>query len=144
MTLNMVPAIAPIFPDAVSSAIIVRMYTGSPGMIAFYSYIGVLNGYEGTWSEDEVERVFTIPLEWILEHDPDIYKIALERHFPDDFPHEYVPGGQDYRWRNQYHTVPFYPDAVPRKGDEPILWGMTARVTYALAGLLRAGRGRLG
>ena len=53
---------------------------------------------------------------------------------------EYVPGGPDYHWRNQYHTVPFYPDAVPRKGDEPVLWGMTARVTYALAGLLREGR----
>ena len=60
--------------------------TTGPGMIAFYSFIGVLNDYEGTWSEDEVERVFTIPLEWILEHDPDIYKISLERHFPDDFP----------------------------------------------------------
>ena len=117
--------------------------TTGPGMIAFYSFIGVLNDYEGTWSEDEVERVFTIPLEWILEHDPDIYKISLERHFPDDFPNEYVPGGPDYHWRNQYHTVPFYPDAVPRKGDEPVLWGMTARVTYALAGLLREGRVKL-
>jgi hypothetical protein len=114
--------------------------TVGPGMIPFYTFVGILDGYGGTWSQDEVERVFTIPLEWILEHDPEIYRIELERHFPDDFPHEYVPGGEGYRWRNQYHTVPFYTDAVPREKDEPVLWGMTARVTYALAELLRAGR----
>ena len=35
ITLNIVPAIAPIFPEAVISAIMVMMYTGRPGMIAF-------------------------------------------------------------------------------------------------------------
>lgn len=114
--------------------------TVGPGGIAFYSYIGVLNSYDWTWSKDEVERVFTIPLDWIVKHDPEIYRIRLERSFPDDFPYEYVPGGTEYHWRNQYHTVPFYPEAIVRKGDEPVLWGMTARVTYALAQVLRAGR----
>ena len=114
--------------------------TTGPGGIPFYSYVGILSGYEGSWSGDEVERVFTIPLEWIIEHDPEIYRILLERRFPDDFPYEYVPGGTDYHWRKQYHTVPFYPDAIEREGDEPMLWGMTARVTYAFAQLLRVGK----
>ena len=58
--------------------------TTGPGMIAFYSFIGVLNDYEGTWSEDEVERVFTIPLEWILYHLNAIFRtISLMNMFPE-------------------------------------------------------------
>ena len=165
--------------------------TIGPGAIPLFTYIGVLHDYEGTWSRAEVDRVFTVPLDWILTHDPEIYKIRLMREMPEDFPYEYVPGGRDYRWRDQYYSVPFYPQlptalslfAIPgavtadaavfsgqghsggrgsdtgseperenmentafndRSGVKlPVLWGVTARVTNALAILLREGRGEL-
>lgn len=143
-----------------------------PGSIALYSYIGILHGYEGTWSRAEVEYVFTLPLDWILTHDPKIYQIELTRNIPEDFPFDKVPYGKDYHWRSEYHQIPFYPELQsapdqtggPRterggmgpegsggqKGpaepisegetipaDLPVLWGATARVTYALAELLK-------
>ena len=165
--------------------------TIGPGAIPLFTYIGVLHDYEGTWSRAEVDRVFTVPLDWILTHDPEIYKIRLMREMPEDFPYEYVPGGRGYRWRDQYYSVPFYPQlptalslfAIPgavtadaavfsgqghsggrgsdtgseperenmenaafndRSGVKlPVLWGVTARVTNALAILLREGRGEL-
>lgn len=139
--------------------------TIGPGAVPLFTYIGVLHDYEGTWSRAEVDKIFSLPLDWILTHDPDIYKIRLERQMPEDFPYEYVPGGRNYRWREQAYSVPFYPqlptelslfkapEADPLPGEKekndvpaaesgqdaqmPILWGVTARVTYALSTLLR-------
>ena len=143
--------------------------TIGPGTIPLFSYIGVLHDYEGTWSASEVDRVFTLPLDWILQNDPDVYKIKLARQMPEDFPYEYIPGGQEYRWREQSYSVPFYPqlptelslfqepkaaelcgkaaetaDSTSDAGEDmklPVLWGVTARVTHSLAVLLREGRG---
>ncbi len=105
--------------------------TVGPGGIPFYSFIGVLHGYEGTWSEAEVDKVFTLPLDWILSREPDIYDVRLENKIPEDFPFDLIPGGRSYHWRNRSYQVPFY------QGTHPLLWGMTARVTYSLAKLLR-------
>ena len=71
--------------------------TIGPGAIPLFTYIAILHDYEGTWSHAEVDRVFTVPLEWILTHDPDIYRIRLARQMPEDFPYEYVPGGTSCR-----------------------------------------------
>lgn len=121
--------------------------TIGPGTIPLFTYIGVLHDYQGTWSSDEVDAVFTVPLKWILANEPDIYRIGLTRNMPEDFPYEYVPGGRDYRWREQFYTVPFYPRLntdlslieVPEGQIVPVLWGVTARVTHSLASLLGKG-----
>ena len=121
--------------------------TIGPGTIPLFTYIALLHDYEGTRSRAEVDVVFTQPLDWILANDPEIYRIDLERKMPEDFPYEYVPGGRDYRWREQFYSVPFYPGLqtelslfeVPRTQKMPVLWGVTARVTHSLALLLREG-----
>ena len=121
--------------------------TIGPGTIPLFTYIALLHDYEGTRSRAEVDAVFTQPLDWILANDPEIYRIDLERKMPEDFPYEYVPSGRDYRWREQFYSVPFYPDLqtdlslfeVPRTQKMPVLWGVTARVTHSLAVLLREG-----
>ena len=121
--------------------------TIGPGTIPLFTYIALLHDYQGTRSRAEVDAVFTQPLDWILANDPEIYRINLERKMPEDFPYEYVPGGRDYRWREQFYSVPFYPGLqtdlslfeVPRTQKMPVLWGVTARVTHSLAVLLREG-----
>ena len=121
--------------------------TIGPGTVPLFTFIGVLHDYKGTWSRAEVDRVFTQPLDWILANDPDIYRINLERKMPEDFPYDHVPGGRDYRWREQFYSVPFYPQVqtelslfeVPEEQTVPALWGVTARVTNSLAVLLREG-----
>ena len=105
--------------------------TVGPGGIPFYSFVAVLHGYDGTWSGEEVESVFTLPLDWILSREPDIYQVKLENRIPEDFPFELIPGGRSYHWRSRSYPVPFY------TGTDPMLWGMTARVTLSLARLLR-------
>lgn len=121
----------------------------APGGGTLHAFIGLIRGYGGTWSRDEVDRVFTTPLEWLLDNDPRVYKVKLEHQTPDDFPHESVPGGRSYKWKERYAAVPFY-FGMPRFGvqapylqealDEPVLWGATARVTDRFAKYLRSGR----
>lgn len=122
--------------------------TIGPGTIPLFTYIGLLHDYEGSWSGEEVDAVFTVPLNWILANEPEIYRIGLARKMPEDFPYEYVPGGRDYRWREQFYSVPFYPQLkkdlslfdLPKEQTMPVLWGVTARVTHSLSVLLREGR----
>jgi 8-oxo-dGTP pyrophosphatase MutT (NUDIX family) len=110
--------------------------TVGPGGIPFYSFVGVLHDYEGTWSEAEVDQIFTLPLKWIMSHEPDVYDVKLENRIPEDFPFELIPGGRAYNWRNRSYQVPFYQGTDGTEGKHPVLWGMTARVTLSLAKLL--------
>ena len=81
-----------------------------PGGVSLYSFLGVLHDYEGTWSRAEVDYVFTLPLDWILQNDPVIYRIELVRNIPEDFPFDKVPYGRDYHWRKEFNQIPFYPE----------------------------------
>ncbi|MDO5476620.1 MAG: CoA pyrophosphatase [Eubacteriales bacterium] len=105
--------------------------TTGPGGIPFYAFISVLHDYHDTYSREEVDHIFTLPLDWILEEDPDIYQVHLRQQFPEDFPFESVPGGENYHWKERTYPIPFYP------GTDPMLWGVTARVTHSLARYLR-------
>ena len=71
-----------------------------------------------------------LPVQWLLDHDPDIYQVTLEPRYPDDYPWDLVPGGRSYPWRARVNEVPFY------RGTDPLVWGATARVLGAFATLL--------
>lgn len=104
-----------------------------PGGLPLHVIVGHVSDYAGTFSPDEVDRVFTLPLGWLLTHEPHAFEVTLEPHYPDDFPWELVPGGRDYPWRAQRNRVPFY------LGTDPVVWGATARVLERFARLLQNG-----
>lgn len=103
-----------------------------PGGRALHVFVGRLTGYEGTFSPDEVDRTFTLPLSWLLAHQPEVHRVTLEPHYPDDYPWELVPGGHSYPWKARVNEVPFY------RGTDPLVWGATARVLMRLANVLGA------
>ena len=94
---------------------------------------GVLNGYAGTWSEDEVMRTFAVPLQWFLEHEPVVYAGRQQPVFGDDFPWDAIPGGRSYPWRTPTHEVTFY------FGTDPLIWGMTAHEVHRFVDMLQRG-----
>lgn len=98
-----------------------------PGGRALHAFVGTLADYRGTFSPDEVDRTFTLPVQWLLDHDPDIYQVTLEPRYPSDYPWDLVPGGRSYPWRARVNEVPFY------RGTDPLVWGATARVLGAFA-----------
>ncbi len=102
-----------------------------PGGLPLHAFVGELSAYADTWSSDEVDHTFELPLDWLVAHAPDVYQVRQAPSFPDDFPWELVPGGRAYPWRGRVHEVPFYP------GTTPVVWGTTARVLERFCQLLR-------
>ena len=102
-----------------------------PGGRPLHVFVGELRGYDGSFSPSEVERTFTVPLDWLLAHEPAHFEVTMEPRYPDDFPWELVPGGRHYPWRAQKSDVPFY------LGTDPVIWGATARVLARFSHVLR-------
>lgn len=75
---------------------------------------------------DEVAEVFTVPLQWLREHPPQVYRRTLPIH-PADFPYDAVGVSPNYPWAPLALEVPIY-HGLPHP-----LWGLTARITAHLA-----------
>jgi len=102
-----------------------------PGGRPLYVLAGLLSDYAGTYAPAEVDHTFTLPLNWLLNHEPIWYDVALVPHHPEDFPWELVPGGRDYPWHARHSHIPFYLET------NPLVWGATARVLAEFARRLR-------
>lgn len=109
-----------------------------PGSSPFYALCAVLTDYQGTFSADEVERTFTVPLSYFLEHEPQVFSIDYPAQAPQDFPWERIPGGRAYPLRGRRGEIPFY------TGTDPLIWGATARVIQCFSRLWREGLEELG
>lgn len=120
---------------------------GGPGGLPLHAFVAQLSDYRATFSADEVASVFTVPVSWLLEHEPHTYRVRYDPVPPADFPWEKVEGGHAYRWRPKYEDVPFYEDVPAYKadgdayipGEQPVVWGATARVLRLFSRVLRAG-----
>lgn len=86
--------------------------------------IGLLHKVPETYQSSEVDHLFTVPLSWFCDHEPDVYRIRQEITPVEPFPYELIPGGHDYPWHRTIRTVYFY------QGLDESLWGMTAAMTY--------------
>ena len=78
-----------------------------------------------TYSKDEVECVFTVPLKELLAQEPERGSVQLADRPGEDFPFELVPQRQR-SWRmNKSYYVYFY------RWQDKVIWGLTARMLYA-------------
>ncbi|MBB6448577.1 8-oxo-dGTP pyrophosphatase MutT (NUDIX family) [Geomicrobium halophilum] len=71
---------------------------------------------------DEVEELFTVPIDALLNQKPEVYTISSKAELPEDFPYEKIPGGKDYPFRQTRLPEIFY----EYKGKH--IWGLTARI----------------
>ncbi len=105
------------------------VFAGGGGNFFVYPYAGILTGYEGTFSADEVESVFRVPLSFFLENEPEVYHTSMKVVPREDFPYERIHGGRDYAWRERTEEVFFY------KYGKYDIWGMTAKMAHGFAKL---------
>lgn len=80
---------------------------------------------------DEVDHIFTVPLDFFLENEPDIYYLNLQTVLNDEFPYNLIPNGRDYNWRSGKHSVMFY------NYEEYSIWGFTAKMTKQLIDIIK-------
>ena len=85
-------------------------------------YLCELKDYEMTYNEDEVAEIFTVPLKFFVETEPDAYVNTVRLLPPEDFPYEQVPGGRNYHWHDGHKKVYFY------YYKDWVIWWMTAYI----------------
>ncbi|MGN0205419.1 MAG: NUDIX hydrolase [Coprococcus sp.] len=94
-----------------------------------------LTDYQMTFSETEVAEVFTVPLAFFMETEPEIYVNTVKLITPENFPYDRVPGGRQYHWREGHRNVYFY------YYEDKVIWGMTA---YIMQGIVKTIRSEAG
>lgn len=93
-----------------------------PGGPSIWPFLGILSDYKNTWSDEEVDHTFTVPLSYFLKTEPEVYD-TLQITVPgNDFPFDKIPGGKDYPWKKRHYTVLFYQET------DPLIWGITAKI----------------
>jgi peroxisomal coenzyme A diphosphatase NUDT7 len=70
----------------------------------------------------EVGEVFTVPLTYFIENEPDIYNIHFKVEPEENFPFALIVGGENYNWRTRALDEYFY------LYEEKAIWGLTAKI----------------
>jgi coenzyme A diphosphatase NUDT7 len=102
----------------------------SPFNIMVHPFIGVIKDYQDTFSKDEVADIIKVPLSFFRSQQPDHYESRLINQPPDDFPYEWIPGGENYPWAKGTYDIFFY------KYENIIIWGMTAHMIKSITELI--------
>ncbi len=105
--------------------------------VAMYAFLGIVEEHALDalkLNPDEVEEVFFVPLEWLLENEPELYWTSVIPQPSEDFPYDKVTGGEPYKWRHGKAPVPVYPDF-----DGKVIWGFTGRITSRFIDRIKEG-----
>lgn len=124
--------------DVIGPGDFLRTHAG----LILYTFLGqvALEDYENRkLNPPEVDETFLVPLSWLLENPPTIFKTEVYPRIDEDFPYDRFGVTSDYPWRKGEYTIPLYeyPD-----GDlvRPI-WGLTAMLTMYMVETIRDGGG---
>lgn len=99
-----------------------------------YCYLGIISGVDINKiqpNKSEVDHIFTVPLEFFLETEPDTYYMDLETVLNEEFPYNLIPNGREYGWRTGKRSVHFY------NYNDYIIWGYTAKMTKQLIDIIK-------
>ena len=94
------------------------------GNLIVDSFLGVIHNYTGSFSKDEVSGIFTVPLDWLLEYEPEIYSAKTILLPGDNFPFDLIPGGRNYQFIHFPKRFFFY------RTQNAVIWGLTAELLY--------------
>ncbi|WFA07852.1 CoA pyrophosphatase [Tissierella sp. Yu-01] len=108
-------------------------YIVSYANFTIHCFLGIISGVNVDNikpNEDEVDHLFTVPLEFFMENEPDKYVLDLQTVGNDEFPYSLIPNGRQYNFKRGKHHVLFY------KYEDYIIWGFTAKMTKHLVDII--------
>lgn len=98
-------------------------YLVSPFGMMIYTHVGTIkNLHQIKPNTAEVAEIFTVPLSFFMDTKPKIHHVDFEPNPEENFPHDLVPGGENYNWRTSRVDEHFY------IYDDKVIWGLTARI----------------
>ncbi len=117
--------------DDISDVIPLDYVVNDLGRI-IYPFVGKITRPERIIpSEAEVEEVFTVPLSYFLDTNPETYKVNFQVSPEDDFPYHLIVGGEDYNWQVRHINELFY------QYDGKVIWGLTAKILTHFISLIK-------
>lgn len=98
-----------------------------------HCFVGQLlvNHWQDIQPNEEVARLFTIPIKRILEEDPKYYQLKSKVQTNSDFPFDRLRNGNKYQFHSQSRRIPFYDI------NHENLWGFTAQLTHRFSEILK-------
>lgn len=110
-------------PKTVEVAGSLSPYVASPTFVV-YPFVGVIDYRQiiHAFNKEEVEEIFTVPLQWLLEYEPYLHLVSAEPVPASDFPFEKIMNGAQYQWRARSMEEWFF------DYGKYTIWGLTARI----------------
>jgi len=112
-------------------------YIVSPYNFIIYPYVGLINGINSDdidFNKEEVDHIFTVPLDFLINSEPILHHAKLDTLLDEDFPYHMIQNGKNYNWRKGKYPIYFY------EYEEYIIWGMTARFTKNFVDILKGNK----
>ncbi|MFJ5715283.1 NUDIX hydrolase [Neobacillus sp. NPDC093127] len=104
----------------------------SPFGMLVYPYTGLISHSECIQPNPaEVGEIFTVPLSFFINKDPEIYHIEFKAVPEENFPFDLIVGGENYNWRTRGVEEYFY------VYEGKTIWGMTARILAHFIEIIR-------
>lgn len=94
----------------------------SSSSFVVYPFVAVADFKQIRPNQEEVEEVFTVPVEWLLHHEPYMHEISFRPVPSPDFPFDKIRNGEKYKWRLRSMEEWFY------EYGKYTIWGLTARI----------------
>lgn len=80
---------------------------------------------------DEVEKIFTVPLDYLLNTKPMESVLTMSVEEDPNFPYDLIPNGRKYNFSKGKNIVLFY------KYEGYVIWGFTAKMTNTCMKILK-------
>lgn len=88
-----------------------------------YPFIATIdNHHTFHLNKAEVEKVFTVPVQWLLTHQPYKHMVPVQAQPSHDFPYDKIANGDQYQWKSHAMEEWFY------EYKQYTIWGLTARI----------------
>ena len=110
-------------------------YLISYSNMEIHSFLATIDGVEVDEifpNPGEVDHIFTVPLNFFLENEPNGYYLEMETKYNKEFPYNLIPNGEDYKFRKARRTIYFY------QYNGYIIWGFTAAIMKNCIGKIKA------
>ncbi|WIF94147.1 NUDIX hydrolase [Caminicella sporogenes] len=108
-------------------------YILTPFNLIIFPFIGQIKNIEVdniNFNSDEVDSIFTVPLQYFLNNSPDVYYIKTKLEIFEDFPFHKIQNGRFYNFRVGTYPIYFY------EYKNYIIWGITARIVNNFVNIL--------
>lgn len=101
--------------------------------MTIHCFVGELVGvrFEDIQPNVEVEQIYSVPLNYLLENEPSYFTVSYDPIFDKQFLEEQENGESKYELVNFDQRIPYY------KIENHLLWGFTANLTSRFIEIIR-------